>query len=258
MSIINRPLNFIYLKSHKTASSSIEAFLINETALGSDMFCTSRDILKIGDRRFQDRKRKIFKLPFTHYFFDIPSQYYVRGIARLFPHIKEHQSGIELKSILGTDFWGKALKSTSVRNPWDAMVSLYRWVKVGRYGRSFPKDLDWDDFLMRVCKVDECMTGWSIAQEYLFYPYLFDENACFVDHVFYFEDLRGSFAELKETLDLSASDFDKAAYFFKNNRSQRDYRKDYTDDQALLVLNHFSELLALFPYQFEKINSKPF
>jgi hypothetical protein len=181
----------------------------------------------------------------------------VRGTARLLPHVKEHHGGIELKNILGENFWGKAFKSTNVRNPWDAMVSFYQWVKVGRYGRSFPKDLNWDDFLVQVCKVDDSNADWSIAQDYLFYPYLFDENSFFVDHVFFFEDLQGSFSELKETLELSANDFDKEAYFFKNNRKQRDYRKDYTDDQALFVQNHFSKLLALFPYQFEKINSRP-
>jgi hypothetical protein len=39
------------------------------------------------------KKKKIyFCLPLTNYFFDIPSNLYVRGTSRLLPHIKEHQS----------------------------------------------------------------------------------------------------------------------------------------------------------------------
>lgn len=46
MTIIHRDYRFIFLRSHKTASPSIELFLVTATALGGDIYHTSKDIQK--------------------------------------------------------------------------------------------------------------------------------------------------------------------------------------------------------------------
>jgi hypothetical protein len=124
MTLISRPNKFIYLKSHKTASSSIESFLIVNLGLGKDIYNNSKDILKINSSNYENKK-KIFCLPLTNYFFDIPPNFYVRGTSRLLPHIKEHQSGKEIKNLVGGNFWNESIKSTSIRNPWDALISFF-------------------------------------------------------------------------------------------------------------------------------------
>jgi hypothetical protein len=75
-------------------------------------------------------------------------------------------------------------------------------VEVGRYGRGFPTNLNWDEFLSRVLSINKS-SGMSLAQEYLLYPYIYSEEGVnFLDHVFYFEDLEGSINELIILLEL--------------------------------------------------------
>jgi hypothetical protein len=68
MTLIIRPNKFIYLKPDKTASSSIESFLIVNLGLGKDIYYTLKDILKINS--FNDEKKKnIFLFAINKLFF---------------------------------------------------------------------------------------------------------------------------------------------------------------------------------------------
>lgn len=254
MTVISRKYNFIYLKSHKTASSSIEAFLIDKTPLGNDIYSTSRDILKLNAE--YEINKKIFYLSITDSWFHIPKKFYIRGTSKLFPHIIQHMTASETKKIIGTKFWDNAIISTSVRNPWDAILSFYNWVKIGRYGRDFDKDLSFTEFLDKVTQID-VNDKYSLAQNYLFYPYIMIDDEYILSHVFYFESLQESFKELEKKLKLKIGEFDDVRFKFKNKRLDKDYRREYNDRQAELVNNHFKEYLKIFPYNFNKPNAKP-
>jgi hypothetical protein len=62
MTLISRPNKFIYLKSHKTASLSIESFLIVNLGLGKDVYYISRDILKINSSSYKIKKYILFAI----------------------------------------------------------------------------------------------------------------------------------------------------------------------------------------------------
>jgi len=47
------------------------------------------------------------------------------------PNLLEHHAAASLAPLLGT-FWDRALKATSVRNPWDIMVSAWQWRREGK------------------------------------------------------------------------------------------------------------------------------
>gem|GEM_PF-3384341 len=48
MTIVNRHHKFIYLKSMKTAGTSVEAHLLTQTSLGNDIYNTSLEITSIS------------------------------------------------------------------------------------------------------------------------------------------------------------------------------------------------------------------
>jgi hypothetical protein len=131
-------------------------------------------------------------------------------------------------------------------------------VKVGRYGRGFPTNLNWDEFLSRVLSINKS-SGMSLAQEYLLYPYIYSEEGVnFLDHVFYFEDLEGSINELTRLLGLKTHAGSDKVYRFKVNKlKEKDYRTYYTDRQAEDVQNHFRKFLSDYPYVFDKVSQKP-
>ena len=96
MSIINREHKFIFLKSHKTASSSIENFLIANTVLGNDIYYTSKEILSSGMPRSKDNR---------HYIFNRWGQLNsklnrIPGINKLFPAILQHDTYEEVSRII--------------------------------------------------------------------------------------------------------------------------------------------------------------
>ncbi len=48
MTIVNRPAQFIFLKSHKAASSSLEIYFITKTPLGSDAYASAIELESYG------------------------------------------------------------------------------------------------------------------------------------------------------------------------------------------------------------------
>jgi hypothetical protein len=138
MTIINRNSNFIYLKSRKTASSSVEISLIAKTALGNDCYSTSREILELGMSR-EHRNRPmvpgIDRAWYTPGKFEQGIRKRVRGLSVVFPTLKQHDSAKQVRRIVGDRRFRNSTIAVNVRNPWDALVSYYRWELTGGLGR---------------------------------------------------------------------------------------------------------------------------
>ncbi len=258
MTVINRAKRFIYLKSHKTASSSVEVYLITSTSLGRDIYYTTKDIYNFNGRDDGPKRhyKNKYKVPLVDCWFDFFKDFDFKSANRLFPRVKQHQSAAEVMSIVGREFWNESLVSTSIRNPWDAVVSFYNWVKIGRYRGEVESNISWEEFLAQALKPRKGKK-FSLAQEYLFYPYVFVEGKCICDHVFCFEDLEASSNELSARLDFEGISFDRSTFAYKISRNVKDYRTYYTDEQAELVGKGFKEFLDEFHYSFDQIGAPP-
>jgi hypothetical protein len=101
------------------------------------------------------------------------------------------------------------------------------------------------------------LDGFSQAQRYLFYPYLFRNGKWEASQLIYFESIDASLDALARRLNLSFPSFSSANIHHKQNRKSRDYRNYYTDEQAEFVGAHFKELLRYAPYEFDKVNMRP-
>jgi len=258
MSIVNRKQKFIYLKSRKTASSSSEIHLIVNSEFGNDIYYTSREIVKMGFPR--SRKNKTLIPGQAKYWFDVQKNHInlfkLRGVHRIFYSLLQHATLKRIQFLFGKKFFNEAFKITSVRNPWDALVSFYLWEKSGHQGRVSPKDIEWDSWLDSVLRIKE-PGKLSLAQEFLLYPYIFLEGKLGIDQFIYFEDLESSFKNLSDKLGADIKPFTRNSFHFKKSKERKDYRFYFTDTQAEQVENHFRKYLDLIFYKYDEIGKTP-
>ncbi len=267
MTIIHRPTNFIYLKSHKTASSSLEVYFVTKTELGNDVYATSKDVLKHG--RPSDHRSCVVPGLGARWVYSMGGcERKIRSgldryggpvghiVARKFA-LREHQPGVSVRKHLGAAFFDKCFKVTSVRNPWDALVSAYEWRKSGRHGRSEPVALQWSDFLQQFMQPKSECGGLSTAQYYLFYPYLMIGDRWIADDVVYFEGIDESVERIGKHLGVNMPPFGAAAIHEKKVRGKADYRRYFTDEEAEKVADHFDLFLQRFPYRFDQVHEVP-
>lgn len=172
--------------------------------------------------------------------------------------LKQHQGAEDVRQCVGERFFNLCSVISSVRNPWDALVSLYEWKRTGRGGRdAVMKDLSFSDFLHQYLSIDGG-DGLSPAQRILFYPYVFADGEYVLDGVIYFEDIEGSLSHvLREINEKYKSDAGGVPHEKKGDRL-KDYRKYYSDESARWVQVHFSEYLNIFPYKFDEPGKTPF
>jgi len=100
--ILNHKFKFIFIKSFKTAGTSLEIAL--------SKFCGNKDIITpfvIGDEKLRS------KLNFT------PPQNY-EGMT-------EHMSAAEIKNKIGSELFNNFFKFIVVRNPYEQAISAYYW-----------------------------------------------------------------------------------------------------------------------------------
>jgi len=255
MTIINRDMDFIYLKSRKTASSSVEIFLITHTVLGTDIYSTSREILDLG---FPRAKRNQPAFPgfsrgwYTPGRVERTIKSRVRGSSRLHPAVKQHDSAKRVRQILGSRKFDKATVAVNVRNPWDAIVSFYRWELTGGLGRWRAKSLPWDTWLREKLTPRTEFGGLSEAQKWLFHDFLFIGQHFIRPYLVRFEDIDTSLRGLATATGVLIPSFAKSKLFFKRDTKgmSMGYREFYSAEQADLVRRRFCEYLELTNYQF--------
>ena len=257
MTIINRNHSFIYLKSHKTAGTSTEFYLITQTDLGSDVYRTSADIKKLGfprkrrDREFVFANKKSVSGEDAGHRNKI-SKYF--GLASSTRRIKEHMGGCSVRELVGEGVFDHSTVVTNIRNPWDALVSSYHWKKKDKNSGDRKKSVSFSEYLEGALQVKS--NGLSFAQQYLFYPYLSGKGWS-VDQVIVFEDLASSIDSLLNTLGVRHPGFRGSGLVEKSMGRDGDYRVWYTDASAERVQAHFAWFLERFPYEYDSPGVPP-
>ena len=121
--IISHRYKFIFLKTRKTAGTSIEIAL--------SRFCGEKDVItpitprdEITREELGHRGPQNFRVPLI--------KHTPKGWARLLVRRKRdiyynHMPAEEIRPLVGTRIWNEYFKFCFERNPWDKAISLYFW-----------------------------------------------------------------------------------------------------------------------------------
>ncbi|MCK4788788.1 MAG: sulfotransferase family 2 domain-containing protein [Desulfobacteraceae bacterium] len=255
MTIVSHRHKFIFLKTLKTAGTSIEFFLYR--------FLGENDIVRtsIEDGVVQGiYPRNYFKNSWRDHTLgdvvglgrSIRNKLYqrVRGQQsswtiheRWREKFRQHMPAREVRKRVGESVWNNYYKFSVERNPWDRMVSLYYWRTHG-----FQDPVDFKIFILAMKegnrkKLRE-LKGWSFSN----WDIYAQGSEVVVDKLCKLENLNH---ELEEVLEYIGLDIDLDLPRAKSHtRKNKNYREMYDEESMQLVAELFSREIELLGYSF--------
>lgn len=229
--IISHRHRFIFVKTHKTAGSSLEVALARECA-PDDIVSHMEDNIGNGIPRnygpdswigpAYNRSKLLRKIVGRHSPL-IGAFYY------------EHMPAARIRELVGDEIWDSYFTFCFERNPWDKAVSYYLW-KLHGQGRSMPS---FDEYIDK--------KPHRLPRDADLY---FHGHDVMVDRVFEFRELTGALQQLRERLDLELPEplpREKTGVA----KERKHYREYYTEHSKARIADLFSREIACMGYEFD-------
>lgn len=222
--VISHKYKFIFIKTKKTAGTSIEVFLSGVCA--EDDTLTPFGPIEPPHGPPEPGHR--------------PRNYKGRGV-------KEHLSARILRSRTHESIWNNYFKFCVERNPWDKCLSHYYWRK---RGYESDRDMTLDDYFTdRLRRFREDPEDWQgFPTDFKKYT---DENGNLeVDRVLRYESLNEELTEVFQMLNIP---FDgRLGVYAKRDpeRDRRDYREVLSPQQAEHIRRIFKSEIDMFGYEY--------
>jgi hypothetical protein len=235
--IVSHRHRFIFIKTRKTAGTSIEIVL--------SRYCGPDDILTTDSTEDERLRQEIGGVGPQNHTGPI-YRHEPKDIARILlrrrperrPLYWRHMGAHHLRRLLGPEIWDSYYKFAFERNPWDKVVSAYYWrhrksldasgdppITFGEYVRKGKKLINVDGY-------EQYSIGDKVA----------------VDLVGKFEALQ---SDLTQALDTIGIDYDGWMPSTKSaTRKIRSYREFYGDEERELVAGYFHREIELLGYEF--------
>lgn len=225
--IISHKHKFIFIKTKKTAGTSIEIAL--------SKYCGPDDIITpISPEDEAKRKELGFRgpqnyfMPYSKYSkLDILNALYKRKRKMFY----NHASADFIKHHIDQEIWNSYYKFSFDRNPWDKMVSAYYWVFKGNPKHSISEFIQSDN-ANKVNNFDLYTIMAHIA----------------VDKVFLFENIREAMEEIGERLKLGETPIltnAKVGY----RKEKKSYREILSDQDRKQIAQIYAREIAYLGYQ---------
>ena len=132
-----------------------------------------------------------------------------------------------------------------VRNPWDRIASVYRYLKEKKPRVEIDTVSSFEDFLFQFNDGIEWICELNSMKPQT--DYVTIDGRLAVDFLGHFEYLREDFSKVKRDLGISVV----LPHSNRSSNSKSDYRSNYTDDTASIVASKFSGTISRFGYVFD-------
>lgn len=227
--IVNHRYRFIFLKTKKTAGTSIEIAL--------SRYCDAGDIVtKIGHRDEPKRQALGYQGPVNHLepFDGSLRARFDRWLHGPRHRYWNHMPASEVRAKVGEAVWSSYFKFCFERNPWDRAISQYHW-----QNRSKKRLPDFDSYLVE-------MERRGILSNFDTYAI---DGVIAVDRVYRFEEMQASLEDIVRRLQLPAPMVLPDA---KRNvrRDKRPYQEAYSERGRKYVETVCAREIREFGYVF--------
>lgn len=226
--IISHTHKYIFIKSAKTAGTSIEAALSN--------YCEGDDIITpLYDYEFnRDEKGKWIHRSMNS------------------ENFHQHDSAIAIRDKIGPDIWNSYFKFSIARNPWDRVVSLFNWK-----GRNDPGLRPRKRFYHRIgFPYDELGITRKLFSEFVNSDwktndsfYIIDDELC-VDFIIRYENLAHDFSGICKRVGLDNISLPHLKSGFRQGFHYSEY---YDEASRSVVAERHKNDIRFFGYRFETV-----
>ena len=230
--ILSHKHKFIFLKTNKTAGTSIEIAL--------SKICGEDDIITPISAVDEEKRRQAGYRGPQNYLLP-PSQYSLKDWAKRIlrgekkRQFYNHISAREVKQAIGDEIWNSYYKFCFERNPWDRVISHYYWHYKTEPRPSILEYLDSD----KPEKIKQ--RGFGV--------YTIDGELA-VDKVYKFEELSDSLEDIRQKLDITET-FELPRTKSGTRKDKRSYQEILSEAEKNRVASLFNEEIRLFDYRFE-------
>lgn len=161
--------------------------------------------------------------------------------------VPSHLTALEVKSFLGEEIFSGIYKFTFVRNPWDRMLSVYKYRL--KY-ENFPKEIDFISYVKQL-NSPRYFLNHSVFNSKAFYlgclDYITNENnIIIIDQVFKFEERDKAIKEISNRLNCDGLGRLKLV----EAGSGDNYRKYYDNNTKNIINRVYAEEIEAFQYRF--------
>ncbi|WP_343080010.1 sulfotransferase family 2 domain-containing protein [Ostreiculturibacter nitratireducens] len=238
MTIISNTHRYIFLKTRKTAGTSIEKWLCGALQEGDKIATAPENLpLPVG---FWDTSNEVshFKVGER-----IVKQFCCHVLGRpIGTMLREHMRAAAVKDLVGEEAWGTYRKYCVERDPWDRMLSFWRWRQVRE-----KVELEFDAFLDMI----EQSPNSSLVRGYSNYLIYTIDGKLAADRVLSFRDLHQDLQKMCDELGLPLSPetlpFQKAGH-----RTREDSAAGLTAAQVERISRLCQAEIDLFGWDFGK------
>jgi hypothetical protein len=231
--IVSHKHQFIFLKTRKTAGTSIEYAL--------RAICGDGDVITPTNAReeaaFRGRGPQNTALPKDKWSlreflgWKLGRKKKLRGGD---PRtMQSHMTAAHCRRVVGEEVWGSYYRFSAERNPWDRQVSLYYW----RY-RTSPRK-SFEEFLRE--EPPPILPNWL--------NYTIDDRLV-VHRVIRFESLEAGYREALKDLGIDYAAAPLVSKMKGSTRPESDYRSLYTPETTDIVARWYAKEIGHFSYEF--------
>lgn len=233
--ILSHEHRFIFLKTAKTAGTSIEIALSG--CCGPDDVITEISAedealrAQLGFRGAQN-----YYYPLSHY----RAEDWLRLARGRRRRLQQHERAARMREYAGEEVFRDYYKLAFERNPWDRVISWYYWLRFRRSGSHKDPGPSLEAFIDSPLVRELKEKGWGI--------YTIDGEVA-VDRVARYEDLEGELARFGERLGLPGP-LSVPRTKDSQRADRRHYREVLRDEDAEKIAKLFADEIALLGYEY--------